>query len=178
MQIYPIRWKTKSTVGKLYCNYFARWIHLYINKKAFLFFLKINTIIFATPIKGFELKKVNGKMVESQTTIEQTIGRILREPPQFRTHIPIVIDIVDNFSNYIKWCYTRNAFYKRVGYPMTRNVVVLNKESEGRQKYNLNFLKNNDIFYASETEIKEAVEGIEREDSSMSSDSNLCMFDD
>ncbi len=142
---------------------------------------KINTIIFATPIKGFELKKVNGKMVESQTTIEQTIGRILREPPQFRTHIPIVIDIVDNFSNYIKWCYTRNAFYKRVRYPMTRNVVVLNRDKEGRQSYELDFLTKNEIFYASEAAIKEAVEGIEREDSSMSSDSKMdgaCMIDD
>lgn len=142
---------------------------------------KINTIIFATPIKGFELKKVNGKMVESQTTIEQTIGRILREPPQFRTHIPIVIDIVDNFSNYIKWCYTRNAFYKRVGYPMTRNVVVLNKDMAGKQKYNLDFLTKNEIFYASEAAIKEAVEGIEREDSSMSSDSGVngaCKIED
>ena len=118
-------------------------------------------------------------MVESQTTIEQTIGRILREPPQFRTHIPIVIDIVDNFSNYVKWCYTRNAFYKRVGYPMTRNVVTLNTDKEGYQKYNLDFLTKNDIFYASEATIKEAVEGIEREDSSMSSDPNIaggCMI--
>jgi len=141
----------------------------------------INTIIFATPISGLVVKRKGNKITESCTTIEQTIGRILREPPEFRKHIPLVIDIVDNFSNFTKWCYTRNAFYKRVNYPMTRNVVTLNKENAGKQVYDLKFLLNHEIFYADEKTIKKAVEGIEREDSSMSSESVLetsCMIEE
>ena len=141
----------------------------------------INTIIFATPISGLVVKRKGNKIIESCTTIEQTIGRILREPPEHRKLIPLVIDIVDNFSNFIRWCYTRNAFYKKVNYPMTRNVVTLNKINSGKQKYDLSFLSKNEIFYADEKTIKTIVEGIEREDSSMSSDSlldNECIIED
>ena len=141
----------------------------------------LNTVIFATPISGLVVKRKGNKITESCTTIEQTIGRILREPPEHRKLIPLVIDLVDNFSNYIRWCYTRNAFYKKVHYPMTRNVVTLNKINAGKQEYDLSFLLKNDIFYADEKTIKQTVEGIEREDSSMSSDSipdNECVIDD
>lgn len=140
----------------------------------------LNTVIFATPISGLVVKRKGTKITESCTTIEQTIGRILREPPEHRKLIPLVIDIVDNFSNYIRWCYTRNAFYKKVNYPMTRNVVSLNKIDAGKQKYDLSFLLKNDIFYADEKTIKQAVEGIEREDSSMSSDyqNDCCVIED
>jgi superfamily II DNA or RNA helicase len=140
----------------------------------------LNTLLYATPIKGLEFKKVRGKVIECQTTIEQSIGRILREPPEFRKLIPLVIDIVDNFSNFTKWCYTRNAFYKKVGYPMTRNVITLNVDKHKKQKYNLDFLTNYEMFYADPAKIKEVTEGIEREDSSLSSDSRVdgCMIDD
>ncbi len=141
----------------------------------------LNTLIYATPINGLIQKTVNGKKIEDQTTIEQSIGRILRVPPEQRKLIPIVVDILDNFSNYIRWGYTRNAFYKKVKYPMTRNVVVLNRENENKQKYNLNFLLENDIFYADDTKINEVTEGILRDDSSLSKDSDLsgdCLIDD
>lgn len=141
----------------------------------------LNTLIYATPINGLIQKTVNGKKIEDQTTIEQSIGRILRVPPEQRKLIPIVIDVLDNFSNYIKWGYTRNAFYKKVKYPMTRNVITLNIENEGKQKYNLDFLLENDIFYADDTKINEVTEGIIRDDSSLSKDSDFsddCLIDD
>jgi superfamily II DNA or RNA helicase len=140
----------------------------------------LNTIIYATPITGLVQKMKGGKSIEEQTTIEQSIGRILREPPEQRKLIPIVIDILDNFSNYIRWGYTRNAFYKKVGYPMTRNVITLNKENEGNQKYNLDFLLDRSIFYAEDKDIREVTEGIIREDSSLSEETSRgeCLLED
>lgn len=141
----------------------------------------LNTLIYATPINGLIQKTVNGKRIEDQTTIEQSIGRILRVPPEQRKLIPIVVDILDNFSNFVRWGYTRNAFYKKVKYPMTRNVITLNKVNEGRQSYDLEFLLENDIFYAEDSKINEVTEGILRDDSSLSKegdiDSDDCLID-
>lgn len=140
----------------------------------------LNCIIFATPITGLTQKYIKGKKIEDQTTIEQSIGRILRDPPEQRKLVPIVIDILDNYSNFIRWGYTRNAFYKKVKYPMTRNVITLNKEKEGKQKYSLDFLLDHSIFYASDKKILEVAEGIIREDSSLSEEVSAsgCLIDD
>ncbi len=140
----------------------------------------LNTIILATPINGL-VKKMKGNVsIEEHTVLEQSIGRILRDPPEQRKLIPIVVDLLDNFSNFVKWGYTRNAFYKKVKYPMTRHVITLNQVHEGRQKYNLDFLLENDIFYADEKKISEITEGIIRDDSSLSKDGDSdddCMID-
>lgn len=54
----------------------------------------LNMLLFASPISD----------------IEQSIGRILREKPENRIHIPLIIDIVDDFSIF------RNRFYKRLNF--------------------------------------------------------------
>ena len=63
---------------------------------------------------------------------------------------------------------------------MTRNVITLNVDKHKKQKYNLDFLTNYEMFYADPAKIKEVTEGIEREDSSLSSDSrgDGCMISD
>ncbi len=140
----------------------------------------LNTIILATPINGLVQKRKGNVSIEEHTVLEQSIGRILRDPPEQRKLIPIVVDLLDNFSNFVKWGYTRNAFYKKVKYPMTRHVITLNKKDEGKQKYQLDFLLENDIFYADEKKITEVTEGIIRDDSSLSKDSEEmddCLID-
>ena len=127
----------------------------------------LNTLIYATPIKGLEREKdLHGRPIECHTTIEQSIGRILREPPAERRLVPLVIDIMDHFSNYIKWAYTRNAFYKKVKYPMTRHEVSLPVRHSGAQQYDLSFLTRYELFYADDATIAAAANGTMKEDSS------------
>lgn len=127
----------------------------------------LNTLIYATPIKGLERKKdLNGRPIECHTTIEQSIGRILREPPAERRLVPLVIDIIDHFSNFTQWGYTRNAFYKKAKYPLTRHEVSLPVRHCGAQQYDLSFLTDHSMFYADEATVSAAANGTLKEDSS------------
>lgn len=130
----------------------------------------LNTLVYATPIKGLERKKVGGRIIECQTTIEQSIGRILREPPAERVLVPLVVDVTDHFSNFIKWGYTRNAFYKKTAYPVTSHVVALPVAHTGAQQYDLSFLTNFELFYADDAVIAAAGAGCLQEDSSADDD--------
>lgn len=65
----------------------------------------LNMLLFASPISD----------------IEQSIGRILREKPENRIHIPLIIDIVDDFSIF------RNRFYKRLNFYKKKNYNIKNE---------------------------------------------------
>ena len=143
----------------------------------------LNTLIYATPIKGLERKKdLNGRPIECHTTIEQSIGRILREPPAERRLVPLVIDIMDHFSNFVQWGYTRNAFYKKAKYPLTRHEVSLPVRQCGAQEYDLAFLTDYAMFHADDATIAAAANGTLREDDTSSEeggeeDADDCMID-
>lgn len=55
----------------------------------------LNTVIFASPISD----------------IQQSIGRILREKPSERKYIPLCVDILDEFSIFIRKCNIRIKYY-------------------------------------------------------------------
>ena len=65
----------------------------------------LNMLLFASPISD----------------IEQSIGRILREKPENRIHIPLIIDIVDDFSIF------KNRFYKRLNFYKKKNYNIKNE---------------------------------------------------
>ena len=65
----------------------------------------LNMLLFASPISD----------------IEQSVGRILREKPENRIHIPLIIDIVDDFSIF------RNRFYKRLNFYKKKNYNIKNE---------------------------------------------------
>lgn len=147
----------------------------------------LNTLIYATPIKGLERKKdLNGRPIECHTTIEQSIGRILREPPAERRLVPLVIDIIDHFSNFVQWGYTRNAFYKKAKYPLTRHEVGLPVRHCGAQEYDLRFLTDYAMFYADDATIAAAANGALKDDTSSeegaagaaADDADDCMIED
>jgi superfamily II DNA or RNA helicase len=144
----------------------------------------LNTLIYATPIKGLERKKdLNGRPIECHTTIEQSIGRILREPPAERRLVPLVIDIIDHFSNFVQWGYTRNAFYKKAKYPLTRHEVSLPVRHCGAQQYDLHFLTDYAMFYADDATIAAAANGALKDDTSSGEgaaeeDADDCMIED
>lgn len=60
----------------------------------------LDTLLLASPISA----------------IEQPIGRIQRQKPEQRKHIPYVIDFVDEFSLFAGQGRRRIAFYKKQGY--------------------------------------------------------------
>ena len=61
---------------------------------------KLNTIILASP----------------KSDIIQSVGRILRQKPEDRKHIPKIIDICDDFSAFSKQALKRQAYYKKCKY--------------------------------------------------------------
>lgn len=63
----------------------------------------LNTIIFASPISD----------------IQQSIGRILREPPEKRKYIPLCIDIQDDFSIFKRKGAARLKFYNNNRYSVS-----------------------------------------------------------
>lgn len=66
----------------------------------------LDTLILASPISA----------------IEQPIGRIQRQKPEQRKHIPYVIDFVDEFSLFAGQGRKRIAFYKKQGYEVKDGV--------------------------------------------------------
>lgn len=71
--------------------------------------------------EGFSEKSLNSIILVSPLAdIEQSIGRIIRQPPNERTVKPLVIDIVDNFSIFINRFNKRKAFYSKNNY----NIIV------------------------------------------------------
>jgi superfamily II DNA or RNA helicase len=64
----------------------------------------LNTIILASP----------------KSSIEQAVGRILRQEEKYRTKVPLIIDINDNFSLFARQTQKRIAFYKKNNYTIER----------------------------------------------------------
>jgi superfamily II DNA or RNA helicase len=62
----------------------------------------LNTLIYMTP----------------HNNIEQAVGRILREEKKKRKIVPLIIDLFDQFSSFVKWNKIREKYYKSKGYPM------------------------------------------------------------
>lgn len=67
--------------------------------------------------EGFDLPKLNTLVLASpKSDVEQSIGRIQRQLKQDRKHIPLVLDIADQFSLFSNQAKKRNAFYHKKGF--------------------------------------------------------------
>jgi superfamily II DNA or RNA helicase len=83
----------------------------------------LNTVIFASPISD----------------IQQSIGRILREKPSERKYIPLCIDIMDEFSIFIRKTYTRIKYYNQnnynIQYFINDELVEISNEKEKKYTF-------------------------------------------
>ena len=72
--------------------------------------------------EGFDCKTLNTIILASpKSNIEQAVGRILRQKKEDRKHIPLIIDIIDNFSVFQRQGEKRKKFYKKNNY----NIEIL-----------------------------------------------------
>jgi hypothetical protein len=74
----------------------------------------LNTVILASPRKK----------------VEQSVGRILRERPEERKVLPLILDIVDSHGIYTGQWRKRRAFYKACGYNLQFETYKTNDTSE------------------------------------------------
>ena len=73
--------------------------------------------------EGFDVKGLDTLILASpKSDIVQSVGRILREKPEDRKHIPLVIDIVDDFSIFPKQAKKRMSYYKSCKYDINENI--------------------------------------------------------
>lgn len=63
----------------------------------------LNTIVLATP----------------KNDVVQTIGRIMRKPIKDGDVMPLIIDIVDQFSSFISWADKRKTYYEKKEYDLS-----------------------------------------------------------
>lgn len=67
--------------------------------------------------EGFDVKGLDTLVLASpKSDIVQSVGRILREKPENRMHVPLVIDIVDDFSIFSRQAQKRLDYYKSCKY--------------------------------------------------------------
>ena len=67
--------------------------------------------------EGFDCKTLNTIFLASpKSNIEQAVGRVLRQKKEDRTVIPMVLDIIDDFSVFSRQGEKRVKFYKKNKY--------------------------------------------------------------
>ena len=102
------------------------------------------TVIFGTFQMASEALDIKGLntlvMATPRREIEQTIGRITRDPnPIIR---PLVIDITDNLDSFVKQGYYRRNFYKKNAFQITISEV---ENNEIKFEQNLCDVKDNNV---------------------------------
>jgi len=103
---------------------------------------KDNVILgtFAMASEGFDCREPLDTIIlaSPKSSIEQSIGRILRQEEKDRTHVPLVIDIVDDFSMFQRQAIKRAQFYKRNKYNINtfdkHKVKILNRYIKQKEK--------------------------------------------
>ena len=75
---------------------------------------------FSMAAEGLDLPKLDSVILCSpKSSIEQSVGRILRKKMEDRIYIPLIIDIIDMFSIFINQSKKRVKFYKKCNYNIT-----------------------------------------------------------
>lgn len=80
---------------------------------------------FAMASEGFDCKELDTIILSSpKSNIEQAVGRILRKKKEDRTLVPLIIDIIDDFSVFGRQGIKRKKFYQKNEYEI--ETIVMN----------------------------------------------------
>ena len=86
---------------------------------------------FAYVSEGFDVKGLDTLILASpKSDIVQSSGRILRDKPEDRIYVPLVIDIVDNFSVFVKQAKKRYTYYKKCKYEIINDDDVFTDKTK------------------------------------------------
>lgn len=78
---------------------------------------KIILATFAIASEGYDQKGLDTLILASpKGDVIQSVGRILRDKEHERKHVPLVIDIVDNFSIFVNQGQKRKKYYDKMNY--------------------------------------------------------------
>lgn len=69
-------------------------------------------------------------LASPKTDIVQCVGRILRSKPEDRVYMPLVIDVIDNFSIFPKQAKKRLAYYKKCKYTIVDDDDVFTDKTQ------------------------------------------------
>ena len=75
---------------------------------------------FSYASEGLDIKGLDTLVLSSpKSKITQICGRILRDQPEDRKHVPMIVDIVDDFSVFSNMAKKRLAYFKKCKYEIT-----------------------------------------------------------
>ena len=113
---------------------------------------------FSMAAEGMDVPVLNTLILASTvSSIEQPIGRIQRQKPHDRKYIPLVIDIIDNYSIFSNQAKKRSEFYKKQGYSINYITNTIDNEI-------IDIINDTDISENNELEKKERYEFLDESD--------------
>ena len=90
---------------------------------------------YAMASEAMNIKSLNTVLLASpRKKVEQSVGRILRERPEQRKVMPIILDVIDSHGVYQGQWRKRRTFYKACGYKMTFEVYGAEEESSEEEE--------------------------------------------
>ena len=77
---------------------------------------------FSMASEGMDIPKLNAIILASpKSDVEQSVGRIFREKACNRTHHPLIIDIIDDFSLFKRQSEKRQTLYRKMNFKLFLN---------------------------------------------------------
>ena len=100
---------------------------------------------FSMASEGMDIPKLNTCILASpKSDVEQSVGRIFREKACDRTHHPLIVDIIDDFSLFTKQADKRQILYRKMNFRLFMNGEEVTKKKRTKKK------KEPDIFEVDE----------------------------
>ena len=130
---------------------------------------------FSMASEGFDCKTLNTIFLATpKNSIEQAVGRILRQKKEERTIIPMVIDIIDNFSIFSRQGEKRKTFYKKNKY----KIKNINLDIREINKSNYETKNNSDVDNSVDDNSVDdnSVDNSDEDETELSNKLNNCKF--
>ena len=90
---------------------------------------------FSMASEGMDIPKLNTCILGSpKSDVEQSVGRIFREKACDRTHHPLIVDIIDDFSLFTKQAEKRQTLYRKMNFKIFMDGIEVTKKQRKKKK--------------------------------------------